>query len=100
MAEKDIEVTIVPFKTYSDIDFRDPSSFYIRNGMGDRAYFHTRDRLKAQVKCNNMYGVGMYTVQSSKISKGSDNIQARGFSNSKSRAGSNYKNICAKQGRF
>ncbi len=63
------KVTVVSYEEFTDIEFMAPANFYIKDAMGFYNYFHTRDRAVAQEWCNNIYGVGQYKVNASKISK-------------------------------
>jgi hypothetical protein len=51
-----VKITIVTFEEFTDIDFRAPTAYYIRNALGEYVYFHTRDRLEAQKICDETYG--------------------------------------------
>ena len=78
----------VEFSEYTDIDFREVSSYFIKNALGQRIYFLTRSREVAQQTSDSMFGVGHYRVNSGKVSKASGTESAVGRINSRSRAGS------------
>lgn len=42
------------------------TGYWIRNSMGYTVYFNTADRRKAQEACNDVFGKGMYTVNTPK----------------------------------
>lgn len=65
----DIKITIVPFHEYTGFDYVDAATFYILSAMGDRYYFHTSDRAKAQACCDEIFGKSKYTVKASKNQK-------------------------------
>lgn len=92
------KTTCIPYQETQEEDFKHPSKFYILNALGDAVYFHTSSRDKAQEEVDKEYGKGKYKVRLTKMSSGSEKITVRGSVNSKSRAGSNYKNICNRQG--
>jgi len=81
------ETKVVEYSEYTDIDFREVSSFFIKNAFGDRVYFMTREREVAQATCDCTYGDKFYSVTSGKTSKNSGNNTVRGVLNSKSRQG-------------
>lgn len=67
MANKEVKTITVTYEEYTDIDFLDPATYFVVDAMQNYVYFCTRDRAKAQEKCNEMYGVGKYTVKASKL---------------------------------
>lgn len=40
------------------------SGYHITNGLGYKVYFKCRDRAKAQAVANEIFGKGVYTIQS------------------------------------
>ena len=40
------------------------TGFYIVNSLGYKVYFKCRDRQRAQMVCNELFGVGQYTINS------------------------------------
>ena len=93
-----IEITEVDYQDTQEEGYRHKSKFYIQNSLGNYVYFHCKDRLEAQKKCDDMYGKGWYTIRSSGTEK-SGNISVRGSTNSKSRSGAYMKQINNSQGR-
>lgn len=81
------DITTVEFSEYTDLDFREVSSYYVKNALGQRVYFLTRSREIAQYTCDEMYGVGHYRVSSGKVQKSSGTESAVGRLSSKSRQG-------------
>lgn len=88
MTKKVCDVQYVEYSEYTDIDFREVGSFFIKNSMGQRVYFMTKSREIAQLVSDEMYGVGHYRVSSGKMSKAPEAQSAVGRINSRSRAGS------------
>lgn len=60
------KITKVTFEEFSDIEFMPPSTFYIKDAMGDYIYIHLRSRAKAQEWIDETYGKGKYRVMASK----------------------------------
>ena len=44
--------------------YTSPSGYYIRNAQDWLVYFKCRERAKAQLVCNEIFGSGQYTVNS------------------------------------
>ena len=82
------DIVTVEFEEYTDLEFREVSSFFIKNAMGQKVYFKTRDRAIAQFTSDELFGKGHYKVNSGKMGKRPDNESAVGRINSRSRAGS------------
>lgn len=74
----EVEIVVVDFNTFNDIDFKHPSAFFIRNALGEVVFFRTRDREKAQEKCDDLYGKGKYRVNASKLQKQDKPLTCRG----------------------
>lgn len=81
------DIVIIDFEEYTDLEFREVSSFFIKNAMGQKVYFKTRDRIVAQYTCDEMFGKNHYKVNSGKMGKKPDNESAVGRLSSKSRQG-------------
>lgn len=77
---KDIEVVVISYETYTDYDYVDVATFFIVDAMQNYVYFKTSKRDKAQQKCNEMYGVGKYTVKASKLQKTKSKLENGGYS--------------------
>lgn len=83
------EVIVVDYETFSSDEFKPPYKFYIKNCFGEYVFIYGKDRTKAQEEADLLYGKGHYKVVAAKQAKsGNHEISARGFINSKSRAGS------------
>jgi hypothetical protein len=83
----DVKMTIVSSCQFLEEDFKDPSTFFTVMATGDRCYYHTRDRVKAQNCCDENWGAGKYKVRTDKTIKPKGELSAKGFLNSKSRSG-------------
>jgi len=59
---KNIRVFVDNPKNFSVVE--SPTGFWIRNAMGFHTYFKAQTRQKAQEACNELFGVGRYTVNS------------------------------------
>ena len=66
---KEIEYVVVSYSQYTDYEFVEPGSFFIMSATQDYYFFKTSDRAKAQAKCNELFGVGKYSVVPSKTMK-------------------------------
>lgn len=73
------KITIVEFEEYAMIDFKPPSTFYIRNSLGQFVYIHTSSRATAQEWVDENYGKGRYTVNASKIQKTKSKQEGGGY---------------------
>lgn len=73
-----VKITEVSFGEFTDIEFKPPSSFYIRDCLGVYNFFHTKDRSLAQETVNSIYGVGHYTVIAAKIIKSKGELSVTG----------------------
>ena len=38
------KTTVITFEEFTDLEFKAPSAFYLRNSLGEYVCFHTRDR--------------------------------------------------------
>lgn len=82
MSKKEVKITVVEqheleYDYENDAEFKDPSAFYIINGLAQRVYIHVRSRQEATdwVKAN--YD-GKYTVRAAKLQKATGEITCRG----------------------
>lgn len=82
------DVVFIEYSEYTDIDFKEVSSFWCKNSLGQRVYFKTRSREVATATCNELYGVGFYKINSGKSGKSSGTESAVGRLNMKSRMNS------------
>jgi hypothetical protein len=82
------DVKIIDFEEYTDLEFREVSSFFVKNCLGQRVYFMTRSREVAQLTNCELFGKGFYSLSSSKVTKSSGENTVRASLNSKSRQGS------------
>jgi len=79
--KKELKVTMVSFKEFSDIDFLPPSTFFYKNAMGDFAFIHTASRQVAQDYVDELTGVkGKYSVIASKLQKTVSKLEGGGYS--------------------
>jgi len=53
-----------------------PSGLYIINALGDYVFFMTRDRKKAQEKCNELYEENKYTVRTTSDKKTKSKLES------------------------
>jgi hypothetical protein len=81
------KVTIMSFEDFNNDNVKKPSNYYTRSAMGDYYFYQTKDRAIAQQLCNELFGVGMYTVNACKTSKAPESQSAVGRLNSRSRQG-------------
>lgn len=95
---KEIKITIVPPEVFLEEDYREPSRYFCVSATGDRFYFHTADRAKAQEECDKQFYKGKYTIRTDKMQKGGD-VTVRGSMNSRSHAGAKLLQIRSGQGR-
>ena len=77
---KDIEVVVVSYQQYTDYEFIEPGSYFMMDSMQNYNFFKTSDRAKAQAKCDEMFGVGKYTVKTSKNQKTKSRLESGGLS--------------------
>jgi hypothetical protein len=82
MAEKkkEIKISYVSYEEYADYNYVDVATWFILNASQQYVYFHTSDRAEAQRVCNDLYGVGFYTVKTSKIQKTKSSREDGGYS--------------------
>lgn len=78
-----VRVTIVSFEEFSAYDFIPPATWFFKNSLGDYTFIHTRNRATAQAWVDEHYGKGRYTVNASKMQKGSGDITCRGVATRK-----------------
>ena len=68
--EEKPKYTLVNYVDFSSDTFTPPSRFYVRNACGDYAFFHFRDRQKAQDAADEMYGKGRYKIVQAGLATG------------------------------
>lgn len=56
------------------------SGLYIIDALGNYVFFMTRDRKKAQQKCNEIYGENKYTVRTTSDKKTKSRLESGGVS--------------------
>lgn len=78
MTKKEIKVTIVTFEDSLDLDYVEPSRWYIRMATGDLCYWHCRSRAEAQQACDEEFGKSKYAIRTSKLQKPSGDVTVRG----------------------
>lgn len=77
---KDIQVVIVSFSEYTAYDFVEPGSFFSMSAMQDYYFYKTSDRAVAQLKCDEIFGAGRYTVKTSKNIVTKSKLESGGLS--------------------
>lgn len=77
---KEIEYIIVSYEQYTDYEFIEPGSFFVMSATQDYYFFKTSDRVKAQAKCDELFGKGKYTVKTSKNQKTKSKQEGGGLS--------------------
>lgn len=81
MAEKkEIKVSTITYEQYIDYEYIDVANYFIVSALQEYIYFHTNDRMLAQSKCNEMFGVGKYSVKASRITKTKSKSESGGLS--------------------
>lgn len=94
-------VTVVPPEHLREEDFKIPrADWNFIDAFGNTVMLKHPDKQVCIDYVTENYGKNKYTLKPCKLKKPSGELGARGFTNSKSRAGSNFLKICAKQGRF
>lgn len=78
--EKDIKVSIITYEQYTDYEYIDVANYFIVSALQEYVYFHTNDRAAAQAKCNEMFGIGKYSVKASRITKTKSKSESGGLS--------------------
>ena len=74
MAVKEMKTTILSYDEYSQM-IDPPSTFFIRDAVGQYVFIHTSSRVKAQA-C----GKGKYTVIASRLQKTKSKLESGGLS--------------------
>ena len=77
---KEIEYVIVSYLQYTDYEFIEPGSFFVMSATQDYYFFKTSDRVKAQAKCDELFGKGKYTVKTSKNQRTKSKQEGGGLS--------------------
>ena len=93
---KKMKITVVSPEQMQEEGFRSPAKFFIIDALGMAVFLHTRDRQEATQYVKDEYG-GKYNIRTSSDEKVKGEVSCRGFANSRSRAGTSYKNILNKQ---
>lgn len=73
---KELKVTVVDDKTFTDIDFIPPSTFFIMDSLQNYHFVHTSDRKVAQDWVDAEFGKGKYTVKASKEQKTKSKLES------------------------
>ena len=55
---------------FEEEGFKPPTAWMVMNAFGDRVYFKARSRATAQILCDNLMGLGKYTVVADKKVRG------------------------------
>lgn len=74
-----MKTTVVEFEQFAEMDFQPPATYYVRTAMC-YIYLHTRKRNDAQEYVDSEYGVGKYTVRSSKLTKSQPKYEGHSIS--------------------
>jgi len=78
--KKEIKVTLVSYTDFSSYDFQEPATWWTLSATGDYYYFHCAKREDAQLKCDEMFGKGFYSVKTSRIVKTKSKLESGGQS--------------------
>ena len=90
---KNIPTVTVKLEEFLDEDnFKEPSRWFILDAMGDRVYYKTSDRLKAQQQADKEYD-GKYTIRTNKTTKPKGSVTVKSSLNSFSRKGMKTRGI-------
>ena len=73
---KELKITVVDYKTFTDIDFIPPSTFFIMDSLQNYHFVHTSDRKVAQDWVDAEFGKGKYTVKASKEQKTKSKLES------------------------
>ena len=87
MSKKDMKISVVSYQQTQEEDFKAPAKWYFVSATGDWVFIHCRNRKDAISYVNSQWN-GKYNIRCSTQDKGSGEISAKGYMNSKSRAGS------------
>ena len=68
MASKELKTTVLSYDEYTHM-IDPPSTFFIKDAIGQYVFIHTSDRAKAQEHVDEIYGKGKYTVIASRLQK-------------------------------
>ena len=79
MAVKEMKTTILSYDEYSQM-IDPPSTFFIRDAVGQYVFIHTSSRVKAQACVDEEYGKGKYTVIASRLQKTKSKLESGGLS--------------------
>ncbi|MNQ26038.1 hypothetical protein D3C85_392630 [compost metagenome] len=76
-----VKTTVVSYEEYTDIDFKDPATFFFKDCFNNRIYIHTRSRQVAQQYSDDYTGVkNKYAVIASKDQKTKSSLESGGLS--------------------
>ena len=78
--QKELKITVVDYETFSDIEFSPPSTFVVRDAIGNYNFVHTSSREEAQRWSDERYGKGKYRVISTKLQKTKSKREDGGYS--------------------
>lgn len=78
--KKEIKVSVITYEQYVDYEYVDIANYFIVSALQEYVYFHTNDRMLAQEKCNEMFGMSKYTVKASRITKTKSKSESGGLS--------------------
>lgn len=77
---KELKVTVVDYRTFTDIDFIPPSTFFIMDSLQNYHFVHTSDRKVAQDWVDAEFGKGKYTIKASKEQKTKSKLESGEYS--------------------
>ena len=75
MASKELKSTVLSYDQYTQM-IDPPSTFFIRDAVGQYVFIHTSDRAKAQAYVDEHYGKGKYTVIASRLQKTKSKLES------------------------
>lgn len=61
--DKKIETIIISEEDYLEDNYIAPSSYYIRDYLGQAVFFKSRDRMKIQKQVDDEHGKGLFKVR-------------------------------------
>lgn len=63
-----LKTTVLTYDEYSHME-KPPSTFFIRDAVGQYVFIHTSKREKAQAYVDETYGAGKYSVIAARLQK-------------------------------
>jgi len=78
--KKEIKITVVSFTEFEDMDFKAPSTFFIKNALNEYLFIHTSTRSVAQEWSDENYGAGHYKVIAAREQKTKSRMEGGGLS--------------------